>query len=36
MRERAQRIGAMVEVVSVPGSGTAVALTLPERERLAA
>ncbi len=36
MRERAQRIGATVEVVSVPGSGTAVALTLPERERLAA
>jgi two-component system nitrate/nitrite sensor histidine kinase NarX len=36
MRERAQRIGATVEVVSVPGSGTAVALTLPERQRLAA
>ncbi len=36
MRERAQRIGAAVEVVSVPGSGTAVALTLPERQRLAA
>jgi len=36
MRERAQRIGASVEVVSVPGSGTAVALTLPERQRLAA
>jgi two-component system nitrate/nitrite sensor histidine kinase NarX len=36
MRERAQRIGATVEVVSVPGSGTAVSLTLPERQRLAA
>ncbi len=36
MRERAQRIGASVEVVSVPGSGTAVALTLPERQRLVA
>jgi two-component system nitrate/nitrite sensor histidine kinase NarX len=36
MRERAQRIGATVEVVSVPGSGTAVTLTLPERQRLAA
>jgi len=36
MRERAQRIGATVEVLSVPGSGTAVALTLPERQRLAA
>jgi len=36
MRERAQRIGATVEVVSVPGSGTCVVLTLPERQRLAA
>ena len=36
MRERAQRIGATVEVVSVSGSGTAVTLTLPERQRLAA
>ncbi len=36
MRERAQRIGAAVEVVSVPGSGTCVVLTLPERQGLAA
>ncbi len=36
MRERAQRIGAMVEVASVPGSGTCVVLTLPERQRMAA
>jgi len=36
MRERAGRIGATVEVCSVPGSGTAVVLTLPEAERLAA
>jgi len=36
MRERAQRIGATVEVVSVPGSGTCVVLTLPERQRMAA
>jgi two-component system nitrate/nitrite sensor histidine kinase NarX len=36
MRERAQSIGATVEVASVPGAGTCVALTLPERERLAA
>lgn len=34
MRERAQRIGATVEVLSVPGSGTCVVLTLPEREAL--
>lgn len=36
MRERAQRIGATVQVDSVPGSGTCVALTLPERQRMAA
>jgi two-component system nitrate/nitrite sensor histidine kinase NarX len=36
MRERAQRIGAGVEVVSVPGAGTSVVLTLPESQRLAA
>ncbi|MGB0127868.1 MAG: type IV pili methyl-accepting chemotaxis transducer N-terminal domain-containing protein [Rhodocyclaceae bacterium] len=36
MRERAQRIGAAVEVTSVPGAGTCVALTLPERQRIAA
>ncbi len=31
MRERAQRIGATVAVESVPGSGTCVVLSLPER-----
>ena len=31
MRERAARIGAQVEVVSVPGSGTAIVLSLPEK-----
>ena len=36
MRERAQNIGATVEVASVPGSGTCVILTLPERAGLAA
>ena len=36
MRERAKRIGATVEVASVPGSGTCVVLTLPERQRMAA
>ncbi len=36
MRERALGIGATVEVSSVPGSGTCVVLTLPERQRLAA
>jgi two-component system nitrate/nitrite sensor histidine kinase NarX len=36
MRERAQRIGATVEVASVPGSGSCVVLTLPERQRMAA
>ena len=36
MRERAQRIGASVEVASVPGSGTCVVLQLPERQALAA
>lgn len=36
MRERAQRIGAEVEVASAPGSGTAVVLSLPKRERLVA
>jgi two-component system, NarL family, nitrate/nitrite sensor histidine kinase NarX len=30
MRERAQRIGATVEVASVPGSGTCVVLKLPQ------
>ncbi len=36
MRERAQRIDATVEVASVPGSGTCVVLTLPQRQPLAA
>ena len=36
MRERAQRIGATVEVASVPGSGTCVVLTLPQRLAVAA
>ncbi len=36
MRERAQRIGATVEVASVPGSGTCVLLKLPERTGVAA
>jgi len=36
MRERAQRIGATVDVSSVPGSGTCVVLTLPERQKIAA
>lgn len=36
MRERAQNIGATVEVASVPGSGTCVVLKLPERSGLAA
>jgi two-component system nitrate/nitrite sensor histidine kinase NarX len=36
MRERAQRIGATVQVDSVPGSGTCVSLTLPEQQRQAA
>jgi two-component system nitrate/nitrite sensor histidine kinase NarX len=36
MRERAARIGATVEVVSVPGSGTCVVLKLPERLGVAA
>ncbi len=36
MRERAQRIGASVEVVSVPGAGTCVTLELPAREAVAA
>jgi len=36
MRERAQRIGATVQVDSVPGAGTCVVLTLPERQRVAA
>ena len=31
MRERAERVGATVEVASVPGSGTCVVLTLPQR-----
>ncbi len=36
MQERAGHIGATVEVDSVPGSGTCVVLTLPERQVLAA
>ena len=36
MRERAQNIGATVEVASVPGSGTCVVLKLPERVGVAA
>jgi two-component system nitrate/nitrite sensor histidine kinase NarX len=36
MHERAERIGADVAIDSVPGSGTRVVLTLPERRRLAA
>jgi two-component system nitrate/nitrite sensor histidine kinase NarX len=36
MRERAARIGADVEIVSSPGAGTCVALTLVDRRRLAA
>ena len=36
MRERAQNIGATVEVASVPGSGTCVVLKLPDRVGLAA
>jgi two-component system nitrate/nitrite sensor histidine kinase NarX len=36
MRERAQKIGATVEVESVPGSGTCVVLKLPQRLGLAA
>jgi two-component system nitrate/nitrite sensor histidine kinase NarX len=32
MRERAERVGATVEVASVPGSGTCVVLTLPQRQ----
>jgi len=36
MRERAQNIGATVELASVPGSGTCVVLKLPQRPGLAA
>ena len=36
MRERAERIGATVEVASVSGAGTRVVLTLPEPQRMAA
>ena len=36
MRERALNIGATVDVASVPGSGTCVVLTLPQRLGLAA
>jgi two-component system nitrate/nitrite sensor histidine kinase NarX len=36
MRERAARIGALVELSSVPGSGTCVVLTLPDTQLLAA
>ncbi len=32
MRERAGHIGATVEVASVPGSGTCVVLTMPQRQ----
>ena len=34
MRERAQHIGATVDVESVPGSGTCVVLKLPARQGL--
>ena len=36
VQERAERIGADVEIASVPGSGTCIVLTLPERRRVAA
>jgi len=36
MAERAERIGASLEVVSAPGRGTSVILTLPPRPLLAA
>ncbi|MPW22000.1 HAMP domain-containing protein [Paraburkholderia sp. CNPSo 3157] len=36
MHERAERIGAAVSIDSMPGSGTRIVLTLPERRRLAA
>jgi two-component system nitrate/nitrite sensor histidine kinase NarX len=36
MRERAQQIDATVEVESVPGSGTCIVLTLPQRQGLSA
>jgi two-component system nitrate/nitrite sensor histidine kinase NarX len=36
MRERAQLLGATVEVESVPGSGTCVVMKLPERLGVAA
>jgi two-component system nitrate/nitrite sensor histidine kinase NarX len=36
MRERAQQIDASVEVESVPGSGTCIVLTLPQRQGLSA
>jgi two-component system nitrate/nitrite sensor histidine kinase NarX len=36
MRERAGHIGASVEVSSVPGSGTCVSLSLPQRQAVAA
>jgi two-component system, NarL family, nitrate/nitrite sensor histidine kinase NarX len=36
MRERAARVGASVDVASVPGSGTCVVLTLPQRQAVAA
>ncbi len=36
MRERAERIGASVEIASAPGAGTCVVLTLPEPQRMAA
>jgi signal transduction histidine kinase len=33
MRERARRVGADVEVVSAPGAGTRIVMTLPLPER---
>jgi two-component system nitrate/nitrite sensor histidine kinase NarX len=36
MQERAQRIGAQVHVISAPGAGTRVVLTLPPAQRIAA
>ena len=36
MRERAERIGALLEVMSTPGRGTSIVLTLPAQRTLAA
>jgi len=36
MRERAERIGATVDLTSVPGAGTRIVLTLTEPGKLAA